>query len=135
MGAVPANAVRLGAVAWGGVAHGATHVLRACSASTQVDGLTTKHQELPSPEPWQPHALATFTSPLMQVVSSDVQRHPAPNGAGWGGGEGAASVGNSMESRAISQWQLRLVGYRAQASQMHAAKCKKYDEIGHAEGG
>ena len=91
----------------GGVAHGATHVLRACSASTQVDGLTTKHQGLPSPESWQPHALATFTSPLMQVVSSDVQKQPAP-GAGWGGGEGVASVGNSMESRAISQRQLRL---------------------------
>ena len=104
MGAVPANAVRLGAVAWGGVAHGATHVLRACSASTQVDGLTTKHQGLPLPESWQPHALATFTSPLMQVVSSDVQRHPAS----WGGGEGAASGGNSMKSRAIYQWQLRL---------------------------
>ena len=85
-----------------------THVQRACSAATQDDGLTTKHHALPSPESWQPHALPTCTPPLMQVVSSDVQRHPAPSGAGWGGGEGAASVGNSMKSRAISQWQLRL---------------------------
>jgi hypothetical protein len=101
--------VRLGEVARGGVANGwATHGLHACSAPTQVDWLATKHHELPSPESWQPHALETFTPPLMQVVSSDVQRHPAPSGAGWDGGAGAASVGTSMRSRAISQWQLRL---------------------------
>ena len=73
------HAVRLGAVAWGGVTTSATHVLRTCSASAQVEGSTTKHHGLPSPESWQPHALATSTPPLMQVVSSDVQRHPAPS--------------------------------------------------------
>jgi hypothetical protein len=82
MGAAPANAVRLGAVAGGGVTTSATHVLRTCSASAQVEGSTTKHHGLPSPESWQPHALATSTPPLMQVVASDVQRHPAPSGTG-----------------------------------------------------
>ena len=81
-GCGPCQCSALGCGRLGGVTTSATHVLRTCSASAQVEGSTTKHHGLPSPESWQPHALATSTPPLMQVVSSDVQRHPAPSWTG-----------------------------------------------------